>query len=104
VLQEEASLLGVFIFFFLPRCPAQNLTSRAVHFLFVNRYRAGLKELGIIKKLMSNDPENKKHVIQFIRNFEFRNHLCLVFELLRYARFIPKLLIPRFGVMGEVCF
>ncbi|KAI7859809.1 kinase-like domain-containing protein [Circinella umbellata] len=45
-------------------------------------YKAGIKELGFLKKLMETDPDNKKHVIRLLRHFEYRNHLCLVFESL----------------------
>ncbi|KAI9146433.1 kinase-like domain-containing protein [Paraphysoderma sedebokerense] len=45
-------------------------------------YKAGQKELAILKRLMDADPEGKKHVIRLIRQFEHRNHLCLVFESL----------------------
>ncbi|KAJ3278146.1 U4/U6 small nuclear ribonucleoprotein prp4 [Borealophlyctis nickersoniae] len=45
-------------------------------------YRAGVKELSILRKLMAADPDNKKHVIRLIRHFEHKNHLCLVFESL----------------------
>ncbi|CAG8539108.1 24574_t:CDS:10 [Dentiscutata erythropus] len=45
-------------------------------------YRAGIKELNILKKLMLSDPENKKHVIRLFRHFEHKGHLCLVFESL----------------------
>lgn len=45
-------------------------------------YKAGIKELNILKKLMDADPEDKKHVIRLRRSFEHRNHLCLVFESL----------------------
>ncbi|KAF7725941.1 hypothetical protein EC973_009178 [Apophysomyces ossiformis] len=45
-------------------------------------YKAGLRELNFLKKLMEADPENKKHVIRLQRHFEHRNHLCLVFESL----------------------
>lgn len=45
-------------------------------------YKAGLKELNILKKLMDADPEDKKHLIRLHRSFEYRNHLCLVFESL----------------------
>ncbi|KAI8973761.1 kinase-like domain-containing protein, partial [Mycotypha africana] len=45
-------------------------------------YKAGQKELAFLKKLMEADPENKKHVIRLHRHFEYRNHLCLVFETL----------------------
>ncbi|KAI8337051.1 kinase-like domain-containing protein [Chlamydoabsidia padenii] len=45
-------------------------------------YKAGQKELTLLKKLMEADPDNKKHVIRLLRHFEHRNHLCLVFESL----------------------
>ncbi|KAJ3059069.1 U4/U6 small nuclear ribonucleoprotein prp4 [Quaeritorhiza haematococci] len=45
-------------------------------------YRAGMKELAILRKLMEADPEGKKHVIRLVRHFEHKNHLCLVFESL----------------------
>ncbi|KAI9308164.1 kinase-like domain-containing protein [Cunninghamella echinulata] len=45
-------------------------------------YKAGLKELALLKKLKEADPDNKKHVIRLLRHFEHRNHLCLVFESL----------------------
>ncbi|KAJ3220479.1 U4/U6 small nuclear ribonucleoprotein prp4 [Clydaea vesicula] len=45
-------------------------------------YKAGLKELSILKKLSFTDPDNKKHVIKFETNFEHKSHLCLVFESL----------------------
>ncbi|KAJ2958970.1 hypothetical protein NQZ79_g5524 [Umbelopsis isabellina] len=45
-------------------------------------YKAGMKELNILKKLMDADPEDKKHIIRLRRSFEHRNHLCLVFESL----------------------
>lgn len=46
-------------------------------------YRAGIKEMGILKRLMAVDPDDKKHLIRLIRHFEHKNHLCLVFESLR---------------------
>ncbi|KAG0362425.1 U4/U6 small nuclear ribonucleoprotein prp4 [Podila minutissima] len=45
-------------------------------------YKAGKKELDILKRLMVNDPSNRKHVIRLLRHFEHRGHLCLVFESL----------------------
>ncbi|KAF9191185.1 U4/U6 small nuclear ribonucleoprotein prp4 [Haplosporangium sp. Z 767] len=43
-------------------------------------YKAGKKELDILKRLMDNDPHNRKHIIRMLRHFEHRGHLCLVFE------------------------
>ncbi|CAG8506853.1 7942_t:CDS:10, partial [Ambispora leptoticha] len=45
-------------------------------------YRAGMKELNILKKLGAADPENKKHIIKLYRHFDHKGHLCLVFESL----------------------
>jgi serine/threonine-protein kinase PRP4 len=47
-----------------------------------NRYRAGLKEVGILTKLRDNDPNDQSFVIRLQGTFEHRNHLCLVFESL----------------------
>ncbi|KAI1314527.1 U4/U6 small nuclear ribonucleoprotein prp4 [Mortierella claussenii] len=45
-------------------------------------YKAGKKELEILKRLMANDLQNRKHVIRLLRHFDHRGHLCLVFESL----------------------
>ncbi|KAG9300297.1 hypothetical protein G9A89_011370 [Geosiphon pyriformis] len=45
-------------------------------------YRAGMRELNILKKLSLADPDNKKHVIKLFRHFDHKGHLCLVFESL----------------------
>jgi len=43
-------------------------------------YKAGHKELTILNLLASKDPDDKRHCIRLITHFEFKNHLCLVFE------------------------
>jgi len=43
-------------------------------------YKAGKMERVILKKLSQADPEGKKHCIKMLDSFEYRNHLCLVFE------------------------
>lgn len=50
--------------------------------LLLCRYKAGMTELAILKKLVGQDPENKRHCVRFLSNFKYRNHLCLVFESL----------------------
>ncbi|KAF9439082.1 U4/U6 small nuclear ribonucleoprotein prp4 [Entomortierella beljakovae] len=45
-------------------------------------YKAGKKELDILKRLMENDPHNRKHIIRLLCHFDHRGHLCLVFESL----------------------
>ena len=52
-------------------------------FFALNRYKAGLKEAQILRKLRDADPDDKKHVVRLLRTFEHRGHLCLVFESLR---------------------
>ena len=42
--------------------------------------KTGFKEIGILEKLMSADPEDKKHIIRLERHFEHKGHLCMVFE------------------------
>jgi serine/threonine-protein kinase PRP4 len=43
-------------------------------------YKAAQTELAVLRKLGAADPENKKHCIRLIRHFDYRNHMCLVFE------------------------
>ncbi|KZO89755.1 kinase-like protein [Calocera viscosa TUFC12733] len=45
-------------------------------------YKAGLKEVQILNKLMQADPDDKKHIVRLHTTFEHRGHLCLVFESL----------------------
>ncbi|KAF8040234.1 hypothetical protein BT93_B2465 [Corymbia citriodora subsp. variegata] len=45
-------------------------------------YKAGVEELGILKKLVGADPEDKRHCVRLLSSFKYRNHLCLVFESL----------------------
>ncbi|KAF9889963.1 U4/U6 small nuclear ribonucleoprotein prp4 [Aspergillus nanangensis] len=42
--------------------------------------KAGLKEVGILEQLLEADPDDKKHLIKFERNFDHKGHLCMVFE------------------------
>ncbi|BFI30106.1 serine/threonine-protein kinase PRP4 [Marchantia polymorpha subsp. ruderalis] len=45
-------------------------------------FKAGQQELVILKKLAGADPENKRHCVRLLSSFEYRSHLCLVFESL----------------------
>jgi serine/threonine-protein kinase PRP4 len=42
--------------------------------------KAGLKEIGVLEKIMVADPDGRKHIIRFEGWFEHKGHLCLVFE------------------------
>lgn len=42
--------------------------------------RAGGKEIEILQQLRVADPDDKKHVIKFERQFDHKGHLCMVFE------------------------
>ncbi|GFH21630.1 protein kinase domain-containing protein, partial [Haematococcus lacustris] len=43
-------------------------------------YKAAQTELAVLRKLGAADPDNKKHTIKLLRHFDYRNHMCLVFE------------------------
>ena len=43
-------------------------------------FKAGQMERVILRKLGEADPESKRHCIRMLGSFEYRNHLCLVFE------------------------
>lgn len=36
----------------------------------------------ILRKLSGADPENRRHCVRLLTSFEYRDHLCLVFESL----------------------
>lgn len=43
-------------------------------------YKAGQTERVILNKLSQSDPDGRKYCIRLIDSFDYRNHLCLVFE------------------------
>ena len=43
----------------------------------------------ILRKLSATDPEGKRHIIRMLSHFEFRGHLCLVFEPMVRCCFAP---------------
>lgn len=43
-------------------------------------YKAGQLERTILLKLSGSDPEGKRHCVRLERTFDYRGHLCLVFE------------------------
>lgn len=45
------------------------------------QYQAGV-EIKILKHLRDGDPYDKNNIIKLKEEFTFRNHLCVVFELL----------------------
>jgi serine/threonine-protein kinase PRP4 len=45
-------------------------------------YRTGQQESVILRRLSGADPNNRRHCVQLFSTFEYRNHLCLVFESL----------------------
>ncbi|KAF4447999.1 CMGC/DYRK/PRP4 protein kinase [Fusarium austroafricanum] len=42
--------------------------------------KGGYTEIRILEKLNSADPEGRKHIIKFERQFDYNGHLCMVFE------------------------
>lgn len=43
-------------------------------------YKAGQKEMDMLRLLNQNDQDDKKHIIRLLHNFDHKGHLCLVFE------------------------
>lgn len=42
--------------------------------------KGGYTEIAILQKLNDADPENRKHIVQFDRSFDYKGHLCMTFE------------------------
>jgi hypothetical protein len=42
--------------------------------------RAAALEQRILRLLGERDPEGRKHVVRLLRTFDFRGHVCMVFE------------------------
>lgn len=43
-------------------------------------FKAAQTEIQVLELLAKADPDNHKHCIRMVRHFEYRNHMCLVFE------------------------
>lgn len=49
-------------------------------------YAQGLIEIDVVRTLNSlKRTEFSKHIVEYKDSFEFKNHLCLVFEILKYS-------------------
>jgi serine/threonine-protein kinase PRP4 len=42
--------------------------------------KAAALEMRILQLLAKEDPDNRKHCIRLVRSFEYRHHVCMVFE------------------------
>jgi serine/threonine-protein kinase PRP4 len=42
--------------------------------------KGGFTEIAILEKLNAADADDKKHIVRFERSFEYKAHLCMVFE------------------------
>ncbi len=52
-------------------------------------FKAGQTVTVILRKLSGADPEGKRHVVRLLRTFEYRQHLCLVFENMVRSASVP---------------
>jgi serine/threonine protein kinase len=41
---------------------------------------SGASEIRILEKLNEEDPHNKKHIVRFFGHFDYKQHLCMIFE------------------------
>ncbi|KAI9102409.1 kinase-like protein [Phlyctochytrium arcticum] len=54
----------------------------------VQKYRDASKvEIRVLNTLKANDPQNRKQCIHLEETFDYRNHICMVFELLSQSVF-----------------
>lgn len=44
-----------------------------------------MRELEVLRKLNEADKEDRYHILQLYRTFTHHNHMCLVFENLRFV-------------------
>lgn len=50
-----------------------------------------MRELEVLRKLNEADKEDRYHILQLYRTFTHHNHMCLVFENLRFVAYsYPK--------------
>lgn len=42
--------------------------------------KGGYTEIAILEKLNNADPDSRKHIVKFERSFDYKGHLCMVFE------------------------
>lgn len=61
----------------------------SIHNLTIKIFRrkTGQRELEFLRKLNEADRLDKYHILQLFRHFHHHNHLCLVFENLRFIFF-----------------
>jgi serine/threonine-protein kinase PRP4 len=43
-------------------------------------HTAGKKEIDVLTRLGQEDPEGKKHICKLLSHFEYKGHLCMVFQ------------------------
>ena len=80
------SILGRGIFATVVRAKDLAQNGREVAIKIARRqetmYKAGMKEIHILRLLSDADPDNKMFIVHFYAHFEHRGHLCMVFESL----------------------
>lgn len=92
------AILGRGMFASVVRARDRHDNGREVAIKIVRRqetmYKAGMKEMNVLRQLAVNDPDDKKHVVRLLGHFEHRGHLCMVFESLSLNL---REIVKRFG-------
>jgi len=79
-------LLGTGTFGQVFRCKKEGTSQLVAVKVIKNKpayYSQGMLEIKIAKLLNNHyDPNNEKHIVRLLESFEYRGHVCVVFELL----------------------
>ena len=68
-----------------------------------------MKELECLRKLNDADPDDKFHCLRLFRHFYHNNHLCLLFESLRFVTSVlaarsPLYIFELLRLVAHKCF
>jgi serine/threonine-protein kinase PRP4 len=64
------------------KAPNQEVAIKIIRSSMTIMRTSGEKEIEVISALNKADPNDKKHIIRLIENFEYNQHLCIVYESL----------------------
>ena len=83
----QLRLLKTVATFYFLSLVEKNTSYNFVRFIYLSLFRkkTGMRELEILKKLNEADRNDRYHCLQLYRHFFHHQHLCLVFESLKFV-------------------